>query len=92
MPGLDGYAVLDAVRHDPELEQTRVIVISARGKERESVFVDSFGVHRAGGLSVGETMRLLRASLDALITPGPSETGQGLSAGPPGIPASPGIR
>jgi CheY-like chemotaxis protein/anti-sigma regulatory factor (Ser/Thr protein kinase) len=92
MPGVDGYAVLEAIREDPELRLTPVIVISARGKERESVFVDSIGIRRAGGLTVGETMRLLRASLDALITPGFSDTARGQSAGSPGTPVLTGSR
>lgn len=69
MPGMDGYAFLDEIRNDPELRTTPVIVISARGREPEAVCVEALRVRRDGGFTVGETVRLLRASLDVLTTP-----------------------
>ncbi len=35
MPKLDGYAVLAAVRADPELAGTRVLMLTAKGREAE---------------------------------------------------------
>ncbi len=36
MPGdLDGLAVLDAIKADPRMVQTRVIMVTARGQERD---------------------------------------------------------
>jgi CheY-like chemotaxis protein len=74
MPGVDGYAVLEAMRDDPTLRETSVIVVTAQGKERETVTAASITIRRNGGLTVGEAMRCLKASLDALLDPLPSET------------------
>ena len=35
MPKLDGYAVLQAVRGDPELAGTRILMLTAKGREAE---------------------------------------------------------
>ncbi|EXJ14920.1 response regulator transcription factor [Imhoffiella purpurea] len=35
MPKLDGFAVLEAVRSDPELSDTRVLMLTAKGREAE---------------------------------------------------------
>ena len=35
MPKLDGYAVLQAVRADPELAATRILMLTAKGREAE---------------------------------------------------------
>jgi DNA-binding response OmpR family regulator len=35
MPKLDGFAVLEAVRADPELAGTRVLMLTAKGREAE---------------------------------------------------------
>ena len=35
MPKLDGYAVLQAVRADPELAGTRILMLTAKGREAE---------------------------------------------------------
>jgi DNA-binding response OmpR family regulator len=35
MPKLDGFAVLEAVRSDPKLEATRILMLTAKGREAE---------------------------------------------------------
>jgi DNA-binding response OmpR family regulator len=35
MPKLDGFAVLEAIRTDPELAATRVLMLTAKGREPE---------------------------------------------------------
>ena len=35
MPKLDGFAVLQAVRADPQLAATRILMLSAKGREAE---------------------------------------------------------
>jgi len=35
MPKLDGYAVLQAVRADPQLAATRILMLTAKGREAE---------------------------------------------------------
>jgi len=35
MPKLDGYAVLQAVRGDPQLAATRILMLTAKGREAE---------------------------------------------------------
>lgn len=35
MPKLDGYAVLQAVRADPELAATRILMLTAKGRDAE---------------------------------------------------------
>ena len=66
MPGVDGYAVLEAMRAENELRATPVVVLSARGRQEESLTVGMLGISRGNGLAVGELMRLLRASIDVL--------------------------
>ncbi len=35
MPGLDGIEVLDAIRNDSEMRDTKVVVLSARGTDKD---------------------------------------------------------
>jgi len=65
MPDTDGYAVLRTLRDDESLRQIPVVVISAKGP-KEDVLVDAVGIARHDGLTVGEAMAYLEASLDAL--------------------------
>ena len=69
MPGIDGYAVIQALQGDPSLREVPVIVVTAKGLEEESTIVDRFEISRPGGLVVGEAMRCLKASLEALREP-----------------------
>ena len=68
---VDGYAILAAMRADAQLRDVPVIVISARGAEEETITVDRLEITRPGGLTVGELMECLQASL-ALLDPAPS--------------------
>jgi signal transduction histidine kinase/CheY-like chemotaxis protein len=69
MPGLDGYGTLEALAAERGLDSTPVIVISGRGKETESYSASFVAVSRGEGLPVGEAVRCVRASLDALLAP-----------------------
>src|SRR5690625_3286345 len=35
MPGMSGYAVCEAVRADPELRETRILMLTAKGRETD---------------------------------------------------------
>ncbi|MBI2940954.1 MAG: response regulator [Chloroflexi bacterium] len=75
MPGGDGYAVLRQIRAEEEhgrgesgvRPRVRVVVITAKGREEETMVASNLTISRPGGLSVGETMGCLRSSLDALL-------------------------
>ena len=67
MPEVDGHAVLHGMRHDERLRDVPVVVITARDYEEQVVKIDALGVTRAGGLSVGEGSRCLKACLDSLL-------------------------
>jgi len=69
MPGIDGYAVLEEMRGDEELRSVPVVVVTARGAEEETVVATTLSVSRGEGLSVAETVRCLKASLDGLLRP-----------------------
>ncbi|MBI2939795.1 MAG: response regulator [Chloroflexi bacterium] len=66
MPDLDGYAVLQAIRADEALRGIPVVLVTARGKDEETRTSEMLSITRAGGLTVGELVRVLRVSLDAL--------------------------
>jgi CheY-like chemotaxis protein len=83
MPVVDGYEVLKRMRADESLRGIPVVVITARGREDEAVVASTLVVEWWGDLSVGEAMRCLRASLDALLD-GAAGSAPGLRAGPPG--------
>ncbi|MBI2939627.1 MAG: response regulator [Chloroflexi bacterium] len=67
MPEVDGYQVLEAMRRDVVLRDIPVVVVSAKGREEESVTASKVEVTRPGGLTVGEAMRCLKGVLDALL-------------------------
>ena len=69
MPGIDGYAVLEEMRGDEKLRSVPVVVVTARGAEEETVVATTLSVSRGEGLSVAETVRCLKASLDGLLRP-----------------------
>ena len=70
MPGMDGYAVLRAMREEASLRDIPVIVVTGWGGSDETVTASGLEITRNGGLAVGEVMRCLKAVLDHL--PGPS--------------------
>ena len=77
MPGMDGYAVIDAMGADPALAEIPVVVASARGAELRRVTAAELAISRPEGLTVGEAMRYLQA----LLRPAPH-------SGAPGMPAA----
>jgi signal transduction histidine kinase/DNA-binding response OmpR family regulator len=76
MPERDGYAFIRAIRSDKHRRRPPVIVVTAKGREREAVVADELVITREPGLTVGEFTRALRAGLNALVTPalGPNAT------------------
>ena len=68
MPGVDGYAVLAAMREDERLRDVPVVVVSAKGAEEESVTAPGLEIVRPGGLTIGELMGCVQAAVDNLIT------------------------
>ena len=66
LPKVDGYAVLERLRAEESLREIPVIVVTGRGLDEE-VVVDAIEIRREGGLSIGETVSCLQASLDALL-------------------------
>lgn len=80
MPDVNGYQVLDAMRNDPELKDTPVFVVSARGLGDETIVAKEIRVSRAGGLSVAEVMRWVK---NGLTVPADSDTTAGA---PPAAP------
>jgi signal transduction histidine kinase/DNA-binding response OmpR family regulator len=69
MPKLDGYGFLQAIRSNKSTKGLPVIVITAKGLEREAIVADELIITRDGGLTVGEISRALRAGLNALVNP-----------------------
>ena len=69
MPERDGYGFLHAIRSANHKKRPPVIVITAKGREREAIVADELVITREGGLTVGEFTRALRAGLNALVTP-----------------------
>lgn len=80
MPDVDGYAVLRELRAHPDLVDLPVLVVTAKGLEEEMTTIDRLDVRRQDGLSVGEAMRCLKATLEALRPP--ADTGPERSTGP----------
>lgn len=66
MPVVDGYEVLAAMRREDALRDVPVVVVTARGTEDDTVLSGVFAVARSGGITVGEVMRSLQATLDQL--------------------------
>ncbi|HEY64287.1 MAG TPA: response regulator [Caldilineae bacterium] len=69
MPEVDGYTVLEHMRSDERLREIPVIVVTAKGQDEEVITAGLVGITRREGMSVGELMRCLKASLDALRSP-----------------------
>ncbi|MBI2942156.1 MAG: response regulator [Chloroflexi bacterium] len=82
MPGIDGYGVLEQMRGDEQLRNVPVVLVTARGIN-ERMVASELKISRPCGLSVGEVMRCLEASLNVLL-----ETPDEHNA--PALPAAPG--
>jgi signal transduction histidine kinase/CheY-like chemotaxis protein len=80
IPGTSGYEVLRQMRADPALRDVPIVVISGKGDHDEAIVASTLSVSRAEGLTVGELMKCLRGSLDALLNRAP----------PDSVPAQPG--
>jgi signal transduction histidine kinase/CheY-like chemotaxis protein len=68
MPGVDGFRVLEEMRHEPELADVHVVLLTAT-----SYFEDALSqcgtqvvIHRSDGLRPAEVLRCLRAVIDVL--------------------------
>ncbi|MGH2458985.1 MAG: response regulator [Chloroflexota bacterium] len=72
MPEVDGYTVLETIRGESALGAIPVIVLSAQGRQTETLTTGMLGVSRGDGLGVNELLRLLRVSIDALNPSVPS--------------------
>ncbi|MBI2940978.1 MAG: response regulator [Chloroflexi bacterium] len=84
MPGLSGYEVLERIRSREDLRHVPVIVVSARGRDDETVVVGRLSLSRPGGLSVGEAMRCVRGGLDVLLNVPDAASAAAPSIAPPG--------
>ncbi len=67
MPGVDGHAVLQEMRADERLRAIPTIVVSAPAQRDDGIRVGPVVVGRAGELSVGQAMQLVKAGLDLLF-------------------------
>lgn len=67
MPEVDGYTVLEQLRSRAETHDLPVIVVTARGREEEKITAGLVGLTQHEGFTIGETMRCLKVSLDALL-------------------------
>src|SRR5262249_7415109 len=70
-PDMDGYGFLQSLRSWGLSKGLPVIVVTAKGREREVVVADELVITREGGLTVGEFTQALRASLNAVGQLGP---------------------
>lgn len=66
MPRVDGYSVLAQMRSDERLREVPVVLVTAKGID-ERVISSELRITRDGGISVGEVMRCLTASLNVLL-------------------------
>jgi signal transduction histidine kinase/DNA-binding response OmpR family regulator len=69
MPERDGYDFIQAIRSDKHHRRLPVIVITAKGREREAIVADELTITREPGLTVSEFTRALRAGLNTLVVP-----------------------
>ncbi len=76
MPDMDGYGFLQALHATRLPKRIPVVVITAKGHERESVVADELVIGRGKGLTVGEFTQALRASLNSLSQLGPWDASQ----------------
>jgi signal transduction histidine kinase/CheY-like chemotaxis protein len=69
MPGMDGFALIDAIRSLPRMHDLPIVLITATSRQRDAA--DAFGtltLERAGGLRPGDALAALRGLARALVT------------------------
>lgn len=86
LPELDGYAVLETLHADSELNAIPTIIITALEAHDETVRAQFLQVTRHNGMTVAEVMRWVSKGLDALLAP--SNSAPAAPEGPAALPAS----
>jgi signal transduction histidine kinase/CheY-like chemotaxis protein len=69
MPGMDGSQFLAAKNQDAALQPIPVVVVSARDPAGHPIITDAVAITRAGGLSAGQLLATIEASM-RLLAPG----------------------
>ena len=82
LPRVSGYEVVREMKADAALRDVPIVVVSAKGTHDEAVRARSLDLSRASGLTVGELMGCLRASLDSLLRVGSQDNAPGQLAAP----------
>ncbi len=67
LPGTSGYEVLRYLRSDPARQDVPVVVVSGKGEHDDAIVANALSVNQTEGLTVGELMKCLKGSLDALL-------------------------
>jgi two-component system chemotaxis response regulator CheY len=83
MPGMNGYTFLKRLAVAESVREVPVIVITGKGAEDEMIVAGRLEVTRPGGLSVGELVRCVKATLDEIGSPVAASTGEGSRGAPP---------
>ncbi len=68
MPGMNGFQLVEAIREDPELADTPIVVVSARDPAGQPVVSRSLSLIRGGGLSVPQLLDCIQ-SLSVIAGP-----------------------
>lgn len=87
MPQRSGYEIVREMKEDATLRDVPIIVISAKGARDETVRASTLGLSRADGLTVGELMKCLQSSLDALLDVPGEDNASALNGGSRALPA-----
>ncbi len=66
MPEVDGYEVLTRMRTNDQLTHVQVVVVSAHGREGETMVATEIHLFAHGGLGPTSLLRVLTTSLDAI--------------------------
>jgi hypothetical protein len=69
------------MRCDNTLRSVPVVIVTAKGVDEESIVASTLSVSKQAGLSVAETVRCIRATLDALLQVNDHSIDQGLPEG-----------
>jgi CheY-like chemotaxis protein len=88
IPEPNGHEILAKIRSDESLRNVPIVVVSAKGEHDETVGGGTLGISRSEGLTVGELMKCLQSSLDAMLSPAPPGSVPGQPATFVEIPAS----